>query len=484
VAAEVFRAVGNTLLLAAVATVIGFFLGGLFGFVAGYFSNSWIDKAASAVAVLGVSVPHYWLGMVLVIIFSAQLGWLPATGAGPGGAAAWRWDWAHAQFLVLPALTLSVIPMGIIARTVRALVADILAQDFVTGLRAKGLGDLGVFFHVVKNAAPTALAVMGLQLGYLLGGSILIETVFSWPGTGYLSTPPSSSAICRCSRHDPGPGPLLRSPQSRGRRDADLARPPHPEELTPMASLPMQAGDELGAPVKATGYWATVWQQLRRDRSPSAPARSSSSSSSWRSSPPGWRPRPDPGSMLNRLNPSAPRATPWAPTSSPRHALEAHLGARLSLLMGVTPVVFAFFIGTAHRHRRGPTRAASPIPSSCARSTSPTPSRPCSWPRPSRVRWGAGFGNALISLTVVFVPPIARIAESVTTQLRSRDFVEAARASGAGAITIVRVHVLGNVLGPIFVYATSLISVSMILASGLSFLASASARRHPNGGSC
>ncbi len=186
VATEVFRAVGNTLLLAAVATVIGFFLGCLFGFVAGYFSNSWVDKAASALAVLGVSVPHYWLGMVLVIVFSAQLGWLPATGAGPGGSAQWRWDWAHFQFLILPAVTMSVIPMGIVARTVRALVADILSQDFVTGLRAKGLGDLGVFLHVVKNAAPTALAVMGLQLGYLLGGSILIETVFSWPGTGYL----------------------------------------------------------------------------------------------------------------------------------------------------------------------------------------------------------------------------------------------------------------------------------------------------------
>ena len=76
--------------------------------------------------------------------------------------------------------------MGIIARTVRALVADILAQEFIVGLRAKGLTDTGIFRHVVKNAAPTALAVMGLQLGYLLGGSILIETVFSWPGTGFL----------------------------------------------------------------------------------------------------------------------------------------------------------------------------------------------------------------------------------------------------------------------------------------------------------
>jgi peptide/nickel transport system permease protein len=83
---------------------------------------------------------------------------------------------------------------------------------------------------------------------------------------------------------------------------------------------------------------------------------------------------------------------------------------------------------------------------------------------------GAGILNALVSLTIVFIPPITRVAESVTTQVRSLDFVEAARASGAGAATIIRVHIIGNVLGPIFVYATSLISVCMILASGLSFL--------------
>jgi peptide/nickel transport system permease protein len=183
---EVLRAVVNTLRLAVVATLIGFFLGALFGFVAGYFQNSWVDRAASLLSVLGVSVPHYWLGMVLVIVFSVQLPWLPASGAGPGGSADWSWDWAHMQHLLLPALTMSVIPMGIVSRTVRALVADILAQEFVVGLRAKGLTDFGIFRHVVKNAAPTALAVMGLQLGYLLGGSILIETVFSWPGTGFL----------------------------------------------------------------------------------------------------------------------------------------------------------------------------------------------------------------------------------------------------------------------------------------------------------
>lgn len=180
---EVIRAVGNTFILAVTASLIGFILGIFFGLIAGYFRNTWVDKLATGIAVTGVSVPHYWLGMVLVIIFSVMLNWLPAVGAGPGG---WAWDWEHIRFLILPAVTMSVIPMGIVTRTVRALTGDILSQDFVEALRSKGLLERQVFRHVVKNAAPTAIAVMGLQLGYLLGGSILIETVFSWPGTGFL----------------------------------------------------------------------------------------------------------------------------------------------------------------------------------------------------------------------------------------------------------------------------------------------------------
>lgn len=180
---EVSRAVGNTVMLAVVAAMIGFAIGLLCGFLAGYFRDTWVDRVVTTFAVAGVSMPHYWLGMVLVIVFSVQLGWLPAVGAGPGG---WAWDWEHIKHLILPAVTMSVIPMGIVTRTVRALVGDLLSQEFVLALRAKGLSELRVFAHVAKNAAPTAIAVMGLQLGYLLGGSILIETVFSWPGTGFL----------------------------------------------------------------------------------------------------------------------------------------------------------------------------------------------------------------------------------------------------------------------------------------------------------
>ena len=179
-------AVPNTLMLATCATFIGFALGAFLGGLAGYYQGSIVDKLATGFGIAGVSVPHYWLGMVLVIIFAVELQLLPATGMGPGGSSSWQWDWLHIKHLILPAVTLSVIPCGIITRTVRATVAEILSQEFVQALRAKGLMHGQVMRHVIRNAAPTVLAVMGLQLGYLLGGSILVETVFNWPGTGYL----------------------------------------------------------------------------------------------------------------------------------------------------------------------------------------------------------------------------------------------------------------------------------------------------------
>ena len=186
VAPALLRAVPNTLILAAGGALLGFLLGSILGGIAGYFQGRWLDKLATAVAITGVSVPHYWLGLVLVIVFAVELNVLPAMGMGPGGSTAWAWDAEHLRHLVLPMVTLSVIPMGIVTRTVRATVAEIRSQEFVQTLYSKGLLGRQVLAHIVKNAAPTVLAVMGLQLGYLMGGSILIETVFSWPGTGFL----------------------------------------------------------------------------------------------------------------------------------------------------------------------------------------------------------------------------------------------------------------------------------------------------------
>lgn len=144
-------------------------------------------------------------------------------------------------------------------------------------------------------------------------------------------------------------------------------------------------------------------------------------------------------------------------------------GARLSLIMGVTPVPIAFVIGSAIGIIAG--YAGGYINAAIMRTID------VFYAFPSVLlavalsgALGSGLTNALVSLTAVFIPQIARVAESVTTSIRTMDYVEAARASGAGTLTIIVKHVLGNVLGPIFVFATSLISVSMILASGLSFL--------------
>ncbi len=183
VADEVGRAVKNSLMLAFAASLLAFPIGTSLGFLAGYFRDSWVDRLVMSIAIAGVSLPNYWLGIVLVIIFSVTLGWLPAMGAGAGD---WAWDLTHLSHLVLPAVTLAVVPIGIVARTMRALVGEIYSMDFVQALYAKGLEPLDVLRHVIRNVAPTGLSVMGIQLGYLLGGSILIETVFNWPGTGFL----------------------------------------------------------------------------------------------------------------------------------------------------------------------------------------------------------------------------------------------------------------------------------------------------------
>ncbi|NBW45055.1 MAG: ABC transporter permease [Betaproteobacteria bacterium] len=175
-------------------------------------------------------------------------------------------------------------------------------------------------------------------------------------------------------------------------------------------------------------------------------------------------------SILKRLKPIGFAGHPLGTDELGRDMLtRLMVGSRLSLFMGITPVLLAFsigsFLGILAGYRGG------------LLNTLIMRTIDVFYAFPSVLlaialsgALGAGITNSLISLTIVFIPPIARVAESVTTQIRNREFVDAARASGASGFRIVRVHVLGNVLSPIFVYATSLIAVSMILASGLSFL--------------
>jgi peptide/nickel transport system permease protein len=219
------------------------------------------------------------------------------------------------------------------------------------------------------------------------------------------------------------------------------------------------------------GYWAGVLRRLFRDPVAVVAAAIIAAIVLAAALAP-WLGLADPyrGSMLRRLKPVGDALYTLGSDELGRDMVTRLIyGGRLSLVMGVLPVLFAFLAGSAIGVAAG--FAGGWVNTVIMRTID------VFFAFPSVLlaialsgALGAGILNVIISLTIVFTPQVTRVAESVTTQIRSRDYVEAAWTSGAGALAIVRVHVLGNVLGPIFIYATSLISVSLILASGLSFL--------------
>ncbi|NMJ41023.1 ABC transporter permease [Roseomonas sp. JC162] len=243
-----------------------------------------------------------------------------------------------------------------------------------------------------------------------------------------------------------------------------------------MSTTPSAAEAELAVQAKQSvaksqGYWAGVWKRLRRDPLTIACAAVLLVMFLAIVFAPLIAPQdPYQGSMIRRLRAIGTTNYPLGTDELGRDMLTRLLyGGRLSWFMGITPVLLAFVIGTFLGVLAG--FAGGKVNMAIMRTTD------IFYAFPSVLlavaisgALGAGIVNAILALTLVFIPPIIRVAESVTTGVRNLDFVDAARASGASAFTIVRVHVLGNVLGPIFVYATSLISVCMILASGLSFL--------------
>ena len=151
----------------------------VFGMVIGIFSavfrNEWPDRLGMAIAVSGISFPAFALGMLLMQVFSVQLGWLPTVGAS---------TWLH---YILPSITLGAAVAAVLARFTRASFVEVIREDFVRTARAKGLSERVVLAkHCLRNALIPVITMMGLQFGFLLGGSIVVEAVFNWPGLGRL----------------------------------------------------------------------------------------------------------------------------------------------------------------------------------------------------------------------------------------------------------------------------------------------------------
>jgi len=171
-----------TLILTGGALLVALLIGVPAGIVSATRQYTWLDRLSMGVAVTGVSLPVFWTGIMLIIVFSLTLRWLPSAGmfspyGGGLGDLAWH--------LVLPAITLGTASAAALARMTRSAVLEIVRQDFVRSARAKGLDERAVVGrHVLKNALNPIVTVLGIQVGTLLGGAILTETVFSWPGLG------------------------------------------------------------------------------------------------------------------------------------------------------------------------------------------------------------------------------------------------------------------------------------------------------------
>jgi peptide/nickel transport system permease protein len=224
-------------------------------------------------------------------------------------------------------------------------------------------------------------------------------------------------------------------------------------------------------PAPSRSFWVVVGRQLRRDPVAMCAATVLVIIIAAAIFAPWVAPAdPNQASMLQRLLPIG-SAGHWLGTDELGRDMLTRLmyGGRLSLLMGVAPVLTAFVIGTSLGLFAGYVGGRTNM--AIMRTLDVFYAFPSVLLAVAIAgALGPGMSNSLIALTLIFVPQLVRVAESVTTQVRRLDYIEAARMSGAGAFSIIRVHVLGNVLGPVFVYATGLLSVSMILGSGLSFL--------------
>ena len=175
----------GTLILTAGAIIVAFGPGILLGVLAARRQGRFIDAVSMVVTVGGASIPAFWLGMILIIVFSVRLGWLPGTGmsspSGPGTAG------DVLTHLILPAVTLGMLPMAIVTRVARTGMIEALRGDYVRTARAKGVNELMVTMrHAFRNTLVGIVTVLGLEMGFLLAGAVYVETVFDWPGVGLM----------------------------------------------------------------------------------------------------------------------------------------------------------------------------------------------------------------------------------------------------------------------------------------------------------
>ena len=452
VATVILERLPPTLLLMTASLSFAFFFGLVFGIIAARGVNKWPDTLISTLGLIFYATPSFWFGLMAIVVFSVYLQWLPPGGfedIGNVQRGLWR-AFDIARHLILPALTLGLIFLAIYLRIMRASMLEVLNLDYVRTARAKGLDETAVITrHVLRNALLPMVTLIGLQAGTMLGGSVVVESVFSLPGLGRLAYEVRGAARPQhAARHRVRVGTARHCREFHRRPRLCTARPAHHGgQLMDVARRYFRSPAAVGGLILLLIVIAMAI------------------SASW------LYPR-DPLALAGRplLWPFSNPRFPLGTDNSGRDiAAQIFHGARISLLIGGVATVIAIAIGVLVGAFAG--YYGGWIDNILMRITEAFQTLPNFLLLLVLV---AVFGSTLTTVTiavgVVSWPAPARLTRAEFLSLRNREFVQAGRTLGLRDLQLILGEILPNALPPVVVYASVVMAVAILLESALAFL--------------
>ena len=450
VSVEIGERFAATFWLTVWSMVWSVFFGLIIGMISATKRNKWQDHAGMALAVSGISFPTFALGLLLMEIFSVSLGWLPTVGAD---------SWKH---YILPSITLGAGVAAVMARFTRASFVEILQDDYIRTARAKGLSEWAVIVkHGLRNALIPVVTMMGLQFGFLLGGSIVVEKVFNWPGLGRL-------LVDAVEMRD---YPVLQAEVLLFSLEFISSMPSSTHESA-SSDMSMQNNVSVASgPTKVRTPWSEFWRKFKRQRmtlfAGSFIGLLVLIAIFWP-----WLVPYDPENYFDydMLN-AGPSLQHWFGVDSLGRDIFSRIlaGARISLTAGFSSVLVGAVVGTLLGLTSGYFEGW----------WDRVVMRVCDvlFAFPGILLaisvvavLGSGMANVILAVAIFSIPAFARLVRGNTLSLKRQTFVEAARSLGAGPMTIMLRHIFPGTISSIVVYFSMRIGTSIITAASLSFL--------------